>query len=170
MTDQPTTFQPIGVIAARIVHRLRRDRDMARGQRMADAVRTSGGSAMDAALAHIDGTFNKAAPINAFKMRVEQAMCRGAYHPANRARYGRRTAMLRNASLAGAIVRVDQWYRDERKAFQIASALGSGNRLSLEVLHELRLILRFIRAKGADFSEILGAILGASEPGSIAAE
>ena len=42
---------------------------------------------------------------------------------------------------------MERWWRDERKAFQIASALGGGTRLSLEVLRELRLILRLMRFK-----------------------
>ena len=56
--------------------------------------------------------------------------------------------------------RVERWWRDERKAFQIASALGHGNRLSLEVLRELRLILRLLRYKGmaAEFGATVGAM------------
>jgi hypothetical protein len=53
-----------------------------------------------------------------------------------------------------------EWRRDERKAFQIASALGGGTRLSLEVLRELRLILRFMRRNGmnAEFYESIAAL------------
>ena len=64
-----------------------------------------------------------------------------------RARFGARAAMLAGRSLDAAIAIVERWWRDERKAFQIASALGYGNRLSLEVLCELRLILRLLRFK-----------------------
>ena len=45
---------------------------------------------------------------------------------------------------------VERWWRDERKAFQIASAFGRGTRLSLEILSELRLILRLLRFKRMD--------------------
>jgi hypothetical protein len=47
----------------------------------------------------------------------------------------------------GATVVVERWWRKERKAFQIACALGGGIRLSLDVLGELRLILRLMRRK-----------------------
>ena len=55
--------------------------------------------------------------------------------------------MLSGRSLDAAIILVERWWRDERKAFQIASALGYGKRLSLEILRELRLILRLMRFK-----------------------
>ena len=62
-----------------------------------------------------------------------------------------------------AIAVVERWWRDERKAFQIASALGCATRLSLEVLSELRLILRLMRCKRmhAEFAEVLAALCGA---------
>jgi hypothetical protein len=160
----PDTFQPIGAVAARIVHLInpRRGRDLARGRRMGEAVRAAGGGAMDAALANIDGAFNEAAVINGFKMRVERMLVLGADHPAVRAKYGKRADMLRHDDIDGAIIRVESWYRTERKAFQIASALGGGNRLSVEVLAELRLILRLIRASArrADYPKILETVRG----------
>ena len=55
--------------------------------------------------------------------------------------------MLAGRSLDAAIVIVERWWRDERKAFQIASAFGRATRLSLEILRELRLILRLMRFK-----------------------
>ena len=68
--------------------------------------------------------------------------------------------MLYGRSLAAAIAAVERWWRDERKAFQIASALGYGNRLSLEALRELRLILRLLRFKDmhAEFGAIIAAL------------
>ena len=67
-------------------------------------------------------------------------------------------------------VRAERWWRDERKAFQIASALGYGNRLSLDVLRELRLILRLMRFKKmqAEFGAIIGAV--SDETSALAAE
>ena len=50
------------------------------------------------------------------------------------------------ASMHRSII-VERWWRDERKAFQIASAFGRGTRLSLDVLSELRLMLRLMRFK-----------------------
>jgi len=44
-----------------------------------------------------------------------------------------------------AIAAVERQYRDERRAFRLASALGCATRLSLDVLAELRLILRWLR-------------------------
>jgi hypothetical protein len=102
-------------------------------------------SATDATLAQIGAAFDEAAAINAFKMRVERFLRLGPQHPAVRARYGLRAEMLTHRNLDAAIILLERWWRDERKAFQIASALGCGNRLSLEVLRELRLVLRLMR-------------------------
>jgi len=109
------------------------------------AAKTPTGAAMDAALARIGAVFDGSAAIFDLKMRVERILCRGLQHPAVRARFAARAAMLSGLSLDAAIARVERWWRDERKAFQIASALGYGNRLALEALRELRLILRLLR-------------------------
>jgi hypothetical protein len=58
--------------------------------------------------------------------------------------------MLRGRGLEAAIVIAERWWRDERRAFAIASAFGRGSRLSLEILSELRLILRWMRFKRLD--------------------
>ena len=99
------------------------------------------------------------AAINSFKIRVERLMRLEPHHPAIRARFGTRAEMLFGRSLDAAITLVERWWRDERKAFQIASAFGCGTRLSLEVLRELRLILRLMRFKRmqAEFSALLAA-------------
>jgi hypothetical protein len=61
-----------------------------------------------------------------------------------------------------AIGLVERCWRNERKAFQIASAFGYGNRLSLEVLREARLALRLMRFKRMEreFSAIAAALRG----------
>jgi len=105
---------------------------------------------MTVALAHIGAAFDEAAVVNGFKLRVERMIALGPDHAAVRARYGARAAMLADLSLDEAVVRVERWWRDERKAFQIASVFGRGTRLSLEVLHELRLILRWMRRRRMD--------------------
>jgi len=136
-----------------------RDDDSAAGSRREErqrrridrAVKTARGEkapAMTVALAHIGAAFDEAAVINGFKLRIEQTITLGPNHAAVRARYGARAVMLAHLNLDEAIVRVERWWRDERKAFQIASALGCVTRLSLEVLRELRLILRLMRRKG----------------------
>jgi hypothetical protein len=128
----------------------------------ANAARAATGSAMDAALAQIGVAFDEAAAINRFKLRVERWLCLGPQHASVRARFATRAAMLSTRNLDAATALAERWWRDERKAFQIASALGYGNRLSLEVLRELRFILRLMRSKGmqAEFGAIVGAVCG----------
>lgn len=149
-------------------HRPRGERDRDRAHRTAAAAQSR--SAMAAALAQIEAAFDEAAAVNAFKLRVEQQLGRGPSHPAVRARYAGRAALLQGRSLDAAIALVERWWRDERRAFLIASALGRGVRLPLQVLQELRLILRLMRCKRmqAQFSTIVAAVC--DEPIAMAAE
>jgi len=114
---------------------------------------------MDLALAQIGAAFGEAAAVNGFKLRVEQLLRLSPRHPTLRARFGARAKMLSGKSLDTAVALVERRWRDERRAFQIASAFGYGNRLSLEVLSELRLMLRLMRFKRMqpEFSEIVAA-------------
>jgi hypothetical protein len=130
--------------------RPRRERDRARAKRAAAAAHAGARAAIGVAIAQIAAAFNEAAVVNSFKLRVESLIQRGPYHPAARARFQARAAILNGRSLDAAIAAVDVWWREERKAFQIASALGCGTRLSLDVLGELRLILRLVRFKRMD--------------------
>jgi hypothetical protein len=134
--------------------------DLDRARRAGAAALAQGKTAMDAALAQIHAAFDEAAIANAFKLSVERLLRLGPHHPAVRARFGARAELLMGRSLDAAIALVERWWRDERKAFQIASALGRGSRLSLEVLSELRLILRLMRFKRmqAEFSTIVAAL------------
>ncbi len=120
------------------------------------------GAALDVALAQIGAAFDASAAIFDLKMRVERTLCRGPQHAAVRARFFARAAMLSGLPLDAATARADRWWRDERKAFQIASALGYGNRLSLDVLRELRLILRLLRFRKmhAAFGAIVVTVSG----------
>jgi hypothetical protein len=132
------------------------------GQRMRRAIEALGGEtapAMDAALAQIGTAFDEAAVINSFKMRVERLIRLGPGHPVVQARFGARVSMLAGRSLDGAVAMVERWWQDERKAFQIASAFGRATRLSLEILGELRLILRLLRFRRmhAEYESILAA-------------
>ena len=111
------------------------------------------------ALQQIETAFGEASAVNGFKLRVERWLRLGPAHPAVRARFGRRAAMLAGRNLDAAIAAVERWWRTERKTFQIASALGYGNRLSLEVLSELRLMLRLMRYKNMRMA--FGAIVAA---------
>ena len=151
-------------------YRRRQERDRERARRAAAVEQAKGQSALDVALTEIGTAFDQAAVINDFKIRVERLIRRGPRHPALRARFGARATRLHGRSLDAAIATVERWWRDERKAFQIASALGGGSRLSLEVLRELRLVLRVMRFKrmAAEFDEILGLLC--DQPRAIAAE
>jgi len=141
-------------------YRPREERESERIHAAAIAARATAGSALDQALAQIGAAFDHAAAVNGFKLRVERALALGPQHGAVRARFGARAGRLSGRSLDAAIVVTERWWRDERKAFQIASALGCGNRLSLEVLREVRLILRLMRYKGlrAEFGAIVAAV------------
>lgn len=125
---------------------------------------------MATALAQISAAFDEAAVINAYKIRVERLIRLGPHHRAVRARFGARAEMLAGKTLDAAISLVERWYRDERKAFQIASAFGCATRLSLEVLGELRLILRLMRftRMDAEYEAILAALC--EVPSGVAAE
>jgi hypothetical protein len=139
---------------------LRDQRERRRVRRAVEAARSEGATAMAVALAHIGAAFDAAAVIYDFKLRVERIIALGPDHAAVQARYGARAAMLAGCDLDAAIVRVEHWWRNERKAFQIVSVFGCGTRLSLEVLSELRLILRLVRRKQmhAEFNAIRATV------------
>ena len=149
---------------------LRRQRDRDRINHAGEMAQARGASALDIAFAKIDAAFDHSAAINGFKIRVELLLQTDRYHPALRARFGARAGMLAARSLDASVQAVERWWRDEQKAFAIASALGGGTRLSLYVLRELRLILRLMRFRRmeAEFHAIAAAL---SEPAiAIAAE
>jgi hypothetical protein len=141
-------------------HRPRHQRDLERAHRAAAAARDRGKSATEVAVAQIAAAFDEASAINAFKLRVERWLRLGPQHPAALARFGARAKLLGGRNLDAAIVMVERWWLAERKAFQIASAFGRGSRLSLDVLSELRLVLRLMRWKRmhAEFSTIVAAL------------
>lgn len=141
-----------------MTYRPRAERDAQRLRAVAAA--SAHGSAMDRALAQIEAAFDAAAAVNDFKLRVERLLRLGPCHPALLTRLRARALMLRGCSLAMAAAKTERWWRDEQRAVQIASALGYGNRLSLEVLRELRLALRLMRFKRMDaaFAEIAAAL------------
>lgn len=125
---------------------------------------------MAVALAEIGAAFDATAAINDFKLRVERLVRLPPDHPALRRRFGARVELLAGRDLNAAIAAVERWWRDEHKAFQIACAFGGGTRLSLDVLSELRLILRLLRFKKmhAEFGAIAGAVCNEAAP--VAAE
>jgi hypothetical protein len=135
-------------------------RDLERIRRAAAAAGARPNRAMAAALAQIGAAFDEAAAVNDFKLRVERLLHLGPRHPAVRARFGARADRLGGRSLEAAVVLTERWWRDERRAFAIASAFGCGSRLSLEVLSELRLVLRLLRRKrmDAEYAAALAAL------------
>jgi hypothetical protein len=147
-------------------YRPRDARNIERIRVAATAARREAGSALDAALAEIGAAFDHAAELNEFKLRVERWLRLGPQHGAVRARFGARAAMLSGCSLGTAVVVTERCWRDERRAFQLASALGYGNRHSLEVRRELRLILRLMRAKRMDgfYDEIIATLRDTQMP------
>jgi hypothetical protein len=140
----PSTAFPADLLSPR------RKREARRIRRAGEAARAHGGPAMTTALAQIEAAFDEAAAVSAFKTRVEELLKLGPCHPAVRARFGARADMLAGRSLDGAIAIVERCWRNERTAFRIASAFGCATRLSLEVLRELRLILRLMRLQRRD--------------------
>jgi hypothetical protein len=94
----------------------------------------------------IEAEFGPAAVNREFKNRVRRFIRLGTGHEEVRARYGARLARLRHCGIGRAIRRIEEDFRAERRTFQILHVLGlSHDRLSLEVLRELRLLLRFAR-------------------------
>jgi len=148
-------------------HRPRETRDLSRAHRAAEATRntTNGETARPSladALAAIEAAFDQAAVVNDLKIAVERHICRGPQHAAVRARFAARAALLHGRGLDIAIVTVERWRRDEQRAFAIASAFGRGSRLPLQVLDELRLLLRWLRFKrlNADYAMAFAALCG----------
>jgi len=151
----------------RRAHRPRDARDLERARRAAEAARdaTNGGAArpvLAAALAAIEAAFSQAAVVNDLKIAVERHIRRGPDHLAVRARFAARAGLLHGRGLDAAIVTIERWRRDEQRAFAIASAFGRGSRLPLQVLDELRLLLRWLRFKRlhADYATARAALSG----------
>ena len=153
-----------------MTHRPRAERDVERARAAAIAAGAANGLAMDRALAQISAAFGEAAAVNDFKLRIERLFRLGPRHPAVRARFGSRAARSHSADLHLAIGLVERCWRNERKAFQIASAFGYGSRLSLDVLREARLALRLMRFKRMEreFSAIAAALRGESAQEAVA--
>jgi hypothetical protein len=134
------------------------------------AGRRKGGpdGAIDSAVAQIAAAFGRAAAIKDFKLEVARWLQLGPQHPAVRAR----AAALTEWRLDAAIGEVERWWREERKTFALASALGYGSRLPTETLRELRLILRLLRFKrmAAEFEAIAAAVCEDADAMALAAE
>ena len=94
----------------------------------------------------------ESSPHLCFKDRIRFAL-RNPDTASVKARYGARMNFLRNLPVNSALIRVQQWHSLEMRSYQIACAYGRGNRLGLMVLGELRLILRFMRARRLSMQE-----------------
>ena len=106
-------------------------------------------AAMDRACADINREFGRSSEVMRFKRRI-RAILREPDHPAVAARYGARAKWLRRCPLATAVTCVDNEWRIERQSFQLAAVSGWGTRLSVEILAELNLILRWMRRNRMD--------------------
>jgi hypothetical protein len=151
----------------------RTNRDDRRGRRAALRVRTTGGSALDAAYARIEATFSPPLWHAMFKERVAALIRGGASHPAARTRYQRLAERYPHADLATAIILVERLRRAELDARATAARIWgrcSRPRLAIMVLDELRLILRVVRRRApARYPVLLAAVL-AAEPGGQAVD
>jgi hypothetical protein len=151
----------------RSAHRPRAERNLERAHRAALAIRAAPNGetsrpALAAALAAIEAAFDQAAVVNDLKIAVERHISRGPEHPAVRARFAARIALLRGRSLEDAMAMIERWRRDEQRVFAIAGAFGRGSRLSLQILDELRLLLRWLRFKHlhAEYAHALAELRG----------
>jgi hypothetical protein len=143
------------------------DRDLVRGRRAAERVRAAGGSAVEAALAHIEATFSPAMRHSIFKDRVAAAIRHGPLHP-QAARYRSIAECHPLANLDTAILLIERWRRAELDARAKAiEAWGrcSRPRLATMVLDELRLILRLLRRYApAEYPGVVAAMLDEVPP------
>ena len=113
--------------------------------------------ALQRAFARID---YECGPHALLKDRVRRAIKLGTGHAAVRARYGTRLSMLRDLEvLETSIYCVEKWLGHERRVFELASSFGGGNRLSIQILSELRLLLRLLR-RDSVYNRHFGALLG----------
>jgi hypothetical protein len=133
----------------------RRLRDEHRGQLAARQARDAGAGAVDAAIARINATFGPAWDANYLKLSCESIIRMGADHPAVRARYTGRAEASGAGTLAEAIAVVEVWRAAELRR-------PKPSRLSLQVLAELRLLLRLMRRRGLAwaFPLVMSALLG----------
>jgi hypothetical protein len=102
-------------------HRPRAERDLQRGRAAARA--GTAGSAIGAALAQIAAAFDEAAAINDFKLRIERCQRLGPQHPAVRARFRARAAVLPDCTLA-LVARGEKGLSDRERAWLRQSALA----------------------------------------------
>lgn len=147
------------------------DRPLARGRRAFNEVIENGGGAIEASLAMVAAAFDDFSIHNTFKQSIRRYIELGTGHPEVRARFGRRLAMLRGYDIDAAVYLVERALRAEHKAFQLAQTYGYGHpRLSLEVLRELRLMLRLARryATPGEYRALVDLVLGESEEEGIA--
>jgi hypothetical protein len=149
---------------------LRAERDLSRGRRAAAMVRRSGGSAFEAACAHIESTFAPATRHSIYKDRVAAVIASGCGDQQVWTRYRRLAERYAPATLDGAIAVVERLWRAESEAR--AKAIRAWGycgrpRLTLMILDELRLMLRLLRRHApAHYSALLATIL-AAEAGSL---
>jgi len=147
-------------------HRL--ERDLLRGRQAAERVRATGGSALVAALAHVEATFGTAMGHAIFKDRVAAYIALGAGHAEVRTRYRAPIERHPVTTLGGAIALIERLRHAEIEARDAAiRSWGhcSRPRFALMILDELRLILRVVRRWAPSrYTEFFSEI-SATDPG-----
>jgi hypothetical protein len=143
------------------------DRDLARGRRAALAARARGGTALQAACAHIEATFAPGMRHALLKDRVAALIAAGPGHPEVWMRYRSVVERHRVANLDAAIVIVGRMRSAESEARRAAiQAWGHSSRprLALMILDELRLILRVMRRRAPSrYRAVVATVLGADD-------
>jgi hypothetical protein len=138
------------------------DRDLVRGRRAAESVRAAGGSAVEAALTHIEATFSPAMRHSIFKDRVAMVIRHGPLHP-QASRYRGIAERHPIATLDTAILIVERRRRaelDARAKAMEAWGRCSRPRFAIMLLDELRLILRLLRRYApAQYPSVLAGML-----------
>jgi hypothetical protein len=143
------------------------DRDLARGRRAALAARAQGGTALQAACAHIEATFAPGMRHTLLKDRVAALIAAGAGHPEVWMRYRSVAECHPVVNLDAAIVLVGRMHGAESEARRAAiQAWGHSSRprLALMILDELRLILRVMRRHAPSrYPAIVATVLGTDD-------
>jgi hypothetical protein len=146
----------------------RADRDIQRGRRAAAAIRAGGGSALEAAYAHIEATFSPAMRHSTFKERVGTLVRGLAGASEARTRYRRPAERHPISNLEAAIVLIERLRYAELEARATAIRTWghcSRPRLGLMMLDELRLILRLVRRHApARYPELVAMVLDSGGP------
>jgi hypothetical protein len=152
----------------------RPDLDMERGRRAAERCKAAGGTALEAAYAAIEATFNKSHRHSSFKQRCRAILRHGPEHPEIMFRYRKLAQRWPVIGLHDAIFMLERMHQAELAAHAVALRVwGHSNRprIALMMLEELRLLLRVMRRLAPTEFEIWrDAVVGGNSKTAEAAE